>query len=222
MAFRKRKADELNAAKTSRMKGTTIERTIVFGNVSWWLGKDADEAHTHRWVTFVRGPNNEDISYFIKKVVFTLHPSFQNPVRGVFWLSDRWRILTYLTTLAIEKPPFEVAETGWGEFEIAIKIHFVDPSERTVDLFHGLVLYPSEGQSAATTKKPVVREVVEPLVFTDPTEYFYSLLKSHEAPPKAKTLLPHPASENIFAIVPTTPAPAGSSPQLIGAFIPHS
>ena len=96
MAFRKRKADELNAAKTSRMKGTTIERTIVFGNVSWWLGKDADEAHTHRWVTFVRGPNNEDISYFIKKVVFTLHPSFQNPVRGVFWLSDRCPILTLL------------------------------------------------------------------------------------------------------------------------------
>ena len=102
--------------------------------------------------------------------------------------------------LVIDKPPFEIVETGWGEFEISIKIHFVDSSERPVDLFHGLVLYPSEGQASATTKKPVVRETVEELVFNEPTEYFYNILKSHEQPPKTKTLVPHPATESLAAI----------------------
>ena len=31
---------------------------------------------------FVRGPNGEDISYFVSKVVFTLHPSFAEATRG--------------------------------------------------------------------------------------------------------------------------------------------
>lgn len=30
------------------------------------------------------------------------------------------------------KPPYEVTETGWGEFEIIIKIYFNDPTERPV------------------------------------------------------------------------------------------
>ena len=28
--------------------------------------------------------------------------------------------------------PYEVSETGWGEFEIVIKIHFHDPNEKPV------------------------------------------------------------------------------------------
>ena len=30
------------------------------------------------------------------------------------------------------KPPYEITETGWGEFEIIIKIFFIDPNERPV------------------------------------------------------------------------------------------
>jgi YEATS domain-containing protein 4 len=30
----------------------------------------------------------------------------------------------------LNKPPFEVQETGWGEFEIQIKLFFVDPNEK--------------------------------------------------------------------------------------------
>ena len=30
------------------------------------------------------------------------------------------------------KPPYEVTETGWGEFEVIIKIYFNDPTERPV------------------------------------------------------------------------------------------
>lgn len=34
----------------------------------------------------------------------------------------------------VVKPPFEVTETGWGEFEVIVKIYFVDPTERPVRL----------------------------------------------------------------------------------------
>jgi transcription initiation factor IIF auxiliary subunit len=34
----------------------------------------------------------------------------------------------------ITKPPYEVNESGWGEFEITIKIFFMDPQERPVSL----------------------------------------------------------------------------------------
>lgn len=33
---------------------------------------------------YIRGLKNEDISYFIKKVIFTLHPSFPNSKRSIY------------------------------------------------------------------------------------------------------------------------------------------
>jgi hypothetical protein len=52
------------------------------GSIAVHLGKKADEQATHRWSLFVRGPNHEDLSCFVEKVAFTLHPSFPEPVRG--------------------------------------------------------------------------------------------------------------------------------------------
>jgi YEATS domain-containing protein 4 len=37
--------------------------------------------------------------------------------------------------LVINKPPYEVHETGWGEFEITLKIFFNDPNEKPVSSF---------------------------------------------------------------------------------------
>ena len=37
---------------------------------------------THKWTCLLRSPDGEDISYFIKKVVFELDPSFVNPRRS--------------------------------------------------------------------------------------------------------------------------------------------
>ena len=34
----------------------------------------------------------------------------------------------------VTKPPYEITETGWGEFEIIIKIFFIDPNERSVSI----------------------------------------------------------------------------------------
>ena len=43
---------------------------------------------------------------------------------------------TYFVSLycfeVVTKPPYEVTETGWGEFEIIIKIYFHDVNERPV------------------------------------------------------------------------------------------
>ena len=40
------------------------------------------------------------------QVVFQLHPSFDNPTREYM------------------HPPYEITETGWGEFEIAVIVNF--------------------------------------------------------------------------------------------------
>jgi hypothetical protein len=55
---------------------------IVFGSIAFWMGKKAAEHATHRWSLFVRGPNDEDLSSFVSKVIFSLHPSFAVPLRG--------------------------------------------------------------------------------------------------------------------------------------------
>ena len=76
-----------------------------YGSLAFSLGKKG-ENFTHRWICYVRGIGNEDLSYLIEKVVFHLHSSFQNPIKEIY------------------KPPFEIQEVGWGEFEILIRIHF--------------------------------------------------------------------------------------------------
>jgi len=47
--------------------------------------------------------------------------------------------------LAVNQWPFEVTEQGWGEFEIGLKVYFVDPNEKVLHLSHFLRLYPIEG-----------------------------------------------------------------------------
>lgn len=38
----------------------------------------------------------------------------------------------FLIDTVVTKPPYEVNESGWGEFEIQIKIFFMDQAERPV------------------------------------------------------------------------------------------
>lgn len=43
----------------------------------------------------------------------------------------------------IDKPPFQVTETGWGEFDVQIKIIFVPESgEKPLTTYHRLKLHP--------------------------------------------------------------------------------
>ena len=126
---------------------------LAFGSIAFWLGRKADEHATHRWTLYVRGPNGEDPSYFISKVVFYLHESFAQPVRE------------------IHEPPFEVSEMGWGEFEARIRIYWKDEDEEAIDFMHTIKLYP-KGQVAPSVRKPVVHEFYDEIVFTNPSPDF--------------------------------------------------
>lgn len=120
----------------------------------------------------MRGVENEDLTYCIKKVVFNLHPSFTNPQR------------------VFEEPPFEVSETGWGEFEVNIRIFFHDPAEKPVDITHALKLYPP-GTQQPSTKKPVRAEFYDEFVFHEPTESFHRRLVAGPV----KQVPPHPLQD---------------------------
>ena len=104
-------ADDSNM---KRKRGSELVVPICYGTCSYWLGKKADEYHSHKWTVYLREPTNGDLSHVISKVVFNLHPSFKEPVR------------------TLEKPPYEVTETGWGEFEIGITVHFAPGAARSL------------------------------------------------------------------------------------------
>ncbi|KAG2788330.1 hypothetical protein JG687_00000682 [Phytophthora cactorum] len=153
----------------ARQKNVVVSKPILYGSVATYLGRKAEETKTHRWSIYLRGVDNEDLSYMISKVVISLHVSFANPVR----------VLT--------EPPYEVTELGWGEFETRIQIYFHDPNERPISIIHLLVLYPPNSQPAST-KKPVVSEFYDELVFNEPTEFFYKKLMAgpdRQSPPLA-------------------------------------
>merc|ERR1719235_401524 len=112
---------------------------VAVGTAAFWLGKKADEFHSHRWTVYLRSPTGEDLSHLLSKVVFSLHQSFAQPTRTV------------------TQPPFEVTETGWGEFDIGITLHLSeDAREPGVELQHLLKLYedaPEREQLQAAAKK---------------------------------------------------------------------
>ena len=106
------KESEKKEEEVKRLSKTTAYLPFVYGSIAFYLGKKADEFQTHEWTLFVRGPNQEDLSVVISKVIFQLHASFAKPVRE------------------LNQPPFEVTERGWGEFEAQIRIIWKDPEEK--------------------------------------------------------------------------------------------
>lgn len=144
----------------------------VIGSQAYWLGKvnRRPEEHSHDWHVYLRGPGNEDLSYFISKVVFFLHESFNPPRRG--WKSP---CLCVADDSEFEYPPYEVSESGWGEFDIAIQIFFVDPAEKPVTLYHSLKLFPKDG-STPSTEVPVVTEVHKTIFICVYVVYYVMLL----------------------------------------------
>jgi len=142
----------------TRVKGVTIVKPILYGSSSQPFGKKREpDGHTHEWTIYVKPFNNEDMSHYVKKVQFRLHDSYTNSNR------------------IVSKPPYEVSETGWGEFEVQIKIHFHDAAaEKPVTVYHGLKLFhsqPGETQMSQTSsalvqgRKTVVSEFFDELVF---------------------------------------------------------
>ncbi|CAL8143787.1 unnamed protein product [Orchesella dallaii] len=145
-----------------RLKGVRVVKPIIVGNVAKYFGKREEDGHTHQWTVFLRPYLNEDYSAFIKKVHFKLHDSYPNPNR------------------IVTKPPFEITETGWGEFEIVIKIYFVDTVERPVTIYHLLRLFETSKDPTAPpiVKKHISSEVYDEIVFMEPTKLLMDVLQS--------------------------------------------
>lgn len=136
---------------------------------------NAPADHTHQWRVFVKGVNDEDVSYWLRKVQFKLHETYAHSVR------------------TIESPPFEVTETGWGEFEIQIKLYFVPEStEKPQTLWHSLKLHPygDDIEGKRERREKVVSQNYEEVIFNEPVEQFYDLLTGGgpgNQPPKGKS-----------------------------------
>ena len=133
----------------------TITKPIITGSVATY-SPTAPQQKSYKWFCYVKGLQNEDISHWISKVVFRLHSTFPNPVREV------------------TRSPFMVSESGWGEFEMVITIHFANESEKPVELVHFVQLFPKDGNKTPTN--PIVNECYDEIIFTDPKEDFYEQL----------------------------------------------
>lgn len=104
-----------------------VKKRIIVGNTSKYISLDRREDNdksTHKWMVYVRGPPEDPhIDRFVKKVWFFLHPSYRpNDI------------------VEVNKPPFHLTRRGWGEFTVRVQLHFVDPRNKRVDIFHELKL----------------------------------------------------------------------------------
>ncbi|KAF8165693.1 yeats family protein [Crassisporium funariophilum] len=176
-----------------RVRGLSIFRPLIYGNTATVLTAKEREGlaspdHTHKWTVAVRSaasaPDSDqvggadDLSYFIKRVTFKLHDTYANPSRN------------------IDKPPFEVSETGWGEFEIQIRITFVPESgEKAMTLYHHLKLHPWTATGdpeippieVAIKHGPVHSWQYDEVVFNDPYQNFLNLLTQYPPTQLPKT-----------------------------------
>ncbi|CAL5870410.1 uncharacterized protein PFLUO_LOCUS4646 [Penicillium psychrofluorescens] len=155
-----------SAPGNKRVRGVSVFRPFIFGTEAKPFEPEKKPAnapvdHTHQWRIFVKGVNDEDISYWLKKVQFKLHETYAQSVR------------------TIEQPPFEVVETGWGEFEIQVKLYFVPESnEKPQTLWHSLKLHPygPDAEGMRERREVVVSQNYEEIVFNEPVEPFYEIL----------------------------------------------
>ena len=191
-----------------------MHRPIVYGNTAVLLsaGDQGGLGHTHQWTVGVYSATSEppaigetlipiggadDLSYFIKKVTFKLHDTYPQSTRSA--LID----MRGLTRTAIDRPPFEVTETGWGEFDIIIRIFFAPESgEKPLQLIHHLKLHPWPAQSF-TGPTNILPLEPEPIDFTK------------KPPPEAPKIAPAPAPVVVAPLDPSaapTPAPAPAEP----------
>ena len=151
-----------------RQRGVTIVKPIVFGNIARALPEPVKN-HTHEWTVYLRPYKNEYMNY-VKKITFKLHESYGPEAERT-----------------CSNPPYEIKETGWGEFEVIIKIYFVDPNERPVTIYHQLKLFEHDpnnltGPPVIDKTKTIVSEHFDEIVFQDPSLMLSQLLNAPSKP----------------------------------------
>ena len=173
-----------NQASAPAAPVQTITSPFVYGSIARRLPKPvpicANVVHTHTWTVYFRPYNNEDIAQFVSKVEFKLHESFEQPTR------------------VCERPPYEVTETGWGEFDIAIRVHFIDrptAGNRPFQLFHYLKLLPRRADGTVSegtiSFEPVVSEQYDEFIFANPSKEMYQALVKAVGTPRRDWIQPN-------------------------------
>jgi transcription initiation factor IIF auxiliary subunit len=69
------------------LKGVQLYRPFVTESVATFIDEKKRAAntpaeHTHQWTIRVKGVDDEDITYWLKKVQFKLHETYPNPLRS--------------------------------------------------------------------------------------------------------------------------------------------
>ncbi|KAK3375241.1 yeats family-domain-containing protein [Podospora didyma] len=166
-----------------RVKGIQVFRPFVYGTTA----KPFDDVtnpkppgvpneHTHLWTVFVKGIDDVDITYWLRRVQFKLHETIPNPIRMIDGEKGK---------------PFQVHETGWGEFEITIKLYYVAESgEKPQTLYHHLRLHPygrteEEKETMRLGGGDIISWTYEEQIFNEPYDAFYDILTSGAYPPPA-------------------------------------
>ncbi|KAK5664260.1 hypothetical protein OQA88_478 [Cercophora sp. LCS_1] len=156
-----------------RVKGVQIFRPFVYGTTARPFNEKTNpkppgipDDHTHSWTVFVKGIDDVDVTYWLRRVQFKLHESIPNHVRMVEGEKGK---------------PFLINETGWGEFEITIKLYYVPESgEKPQTLYHHLRLHPygrnDEEREAMRASGEVLSWTYEDQIFNEPYEAFYDIL----------------------------------------------
>lgn len=177
-----------NAGK--RVKGVQIHRPFIYGTTARPFNETDNPRpphvpsdHTHSWQVFVKGVEDVDVFYWLRRVQFKLHESIPNHLRTC----DAEQIQRDNEG----KPPskrqkgFVVNETGWGEFEITIKLYYDSKSgEKPQTLYHHLRLHPygrTEEEREAMRNNgtgEVLAWTYEEQLFNEPFEEFYKTLTS--------------------------------------------
>lgn len=156
-----------------RVRGCVIKRHFIIGNEAHVLPHPSfpdppPDGHTKGWKVYVRPlPNGPDITSWLKKVQFKLHHTYTDASR------------------TIEAPgPFEVSETGYGEFGVEIRLYFApEAQEKAVYREHYLVLAPygtEEQKARQEQENKVVAERLETIEFNEPTQELYKMLTSED------------------------------------------
>lgn len=168
-----------SSAQGKRVKGRQVSRPFVYGTTARPFDPEKNpkpdhvpDEHTHQWTVFLKGVDDTDITYWLKRVQFKLHETIPNHVRMVDGVPGK---------------PFVVEETGWGEFEITIKLYYVPESgEKPQTLYHHLRLHPygnDAEKDEMAARGEVVSWVYEEQLFNEPFEHFFDILTSGAVPP---------------------------------------
>lgn len=71
------------------MKGVQICRPFIYGTTARQFDEKTNpkppgvpDGHTHSWQVFIKGVDDVDITYWLRKVQFKFHESIPNPIRS--------------------------------------------------------------------------------------------------------------------------------------------